>query len=238
MPKAQPKPPPTPGSLITNSKLRGEWAELRFMTRVAEHGIMISKPWGDSARYDLMIEHHGRVLRIQVKSTMRIVRGCYRCHLPTAAPTTKLSSRAKSRACPERTPSANERESNGDLPSFSGPPQLSIRHPEATALSSPKHPGARAKPRALCEAIIRASGAHPNWRINHQPTTRTRSISSPPTSSHSTCGTSSPPQSPPASTDTSPCPHIARATNTSLTWKPGICCCKSPPPCHPDRSEA
>jgi hypothetical protein len=101
---------------------------------------MISKPWGDSARYDLMIEHHGRVLRIQVKSTMRIVRGCYRCHLPT--PATKLSSRAQSRACPERTPSANEGESNGDLLSFSEPPQMSNCHPEATALSSPKNPGA------------------------------------------------------------------------------------------------
>ena len=84
--KTQPKPPPTPGGLIRNSKLRGEWAELRFMTRAAEHGGMISKPWGDSARYDLMIEHNGRVLRIQVKSTMRIVRGCYRCHLPTPPP--------------------------------------------------------------------------------------------------------------------------------------------------------
>jgi PD-(D/E)XK endonuclease len=81
--KTKPKPPPTPGAQIKNSKLRGEWAELRFMTRAAERGLMISKPWGDSARYDLMIEHHGRVLRIQVKSTMRIVRGCYRCHLPT-----------------------------------------------------------------------------------------------------------------------------------------------------------
>jgi hypothetical protein len=46
-------------------KLRGEWAELRFMTRAAEHGLMVSKPWGDSAPYDLMVEHHGRVLRIQ-----------------------------------------------------------------------------------------------------------------------------------------------------------------------------
>jgi hypothetical protein len=111
--KTQPKPPPTPGGLIRNSKLRGEWAELRFMTRVAEHGLMISKPWGDSARYDLMIEHHGRVLRIQVKSTMRIVRGCYRCHLPTP------------RAChPEpRAPISN-------------------CHPEATGFSSPKDPGA------------------------------------------------------------------------------------------------
>jgi hypothetical protein len=74
-----------PGSQIKNSKLRGEWAELRFMTRAAEHGIMFSKPWGDSAPYDLMLEHQGRVLRIQVKSTMRKVRGIYRCHVPTAA---------------------------------------------------------------------------------------------------------------------------------------------------------
>jgi hypothetical protein len=48
--KTKPNPPPTPGSQIRNSKLRGEWAELRFMTRAAEHGLMISKPWGDSAR--------------------------------------------------------------------------------------------------------------------------------------------------------------------------------------------
>jgi hypothetical protein len=73
---------PNPGSLIKNSKLRGEWVELRFMTRAAEHGVMVSKPWGDSAPYDFMIEHNGRVLRVQVKSTMRIVRGCYRCHVP------------------------------------------------------------------------------------------------------------------------------------------------------------
>ena len=57
------------GAQIKNSKLRGEWAELRFMSRAAEHGLMLSKPWGDSAPYDVMIEHHGRVLRVQVKST-------------------------------------------------------------------------------------------------------------------------------------------------------------------------
>jgi hypothetical protein len=119
MPKTQPKPPPTPGSLIKNSKLRGEWAELRFMTRAAERGLMISKPWGDSARYDLMIEHHGRVLRIQVKSTMRIVRGCYRCHLPT--------------------PNCH---AGGRRPT---PPNC---HPEATSFSSPKYPGAPREPSA------------------------------------------------------------------------------------------
>jgi hypothetical protein len=71
-----------PGSRIRNSKLRGEWAELRFMTRAAEHGLMVSRPWGDSAPYDVMVERQGRVLLVQIKSTMRIVRGAYRCHLP------------------------------------------------------------------------------------------------------------------------------------------------------------
>jgi hypothetical protein len=74
----------TNGTHIQNSKLRGEWAELRFMTRAAEHGIMVSRPWGDSAPYDLMLERNGRVLLVQVKSTMRIVRGIYRCHVPYA----------------------------------------------------------------------------------------------------------------------------------------------------------
>jgi hypothetical protein len=70
-----------PGTLIRNSKLRGEWAELRFMARAAEHGLMVSRPWGESAPYDVMVERHGRILRVQIKSTMRIVRGAYRCHL-------------------------------------------------------------------------------------------------------------------------------------------------------------
>ena len=64
-----------------NHKLRGEWAELRFMTRAAEHGLMVSKPWGDSAPYDLMVEHHGRVLRIQVKSTECRRDNCFKCHV-------------------------------------------------------------------------------------------------------------------------------------------------------------
>ena len=49
-------------------KLRGEWAELRFMTRAAEMGFRITKPWGDSASYDVIVEHEGRFARVQVKS--------------------------------------------------------------------------------------------------------------------------------------------------------------------------
>jgi hypothetical protein len=54
---------------IPHAKLRGEWAELRFMARAAEHGLIITKPWGDSARYDFAVDHHGHFLRVQVKCT-------------------------------------------------------------------------------------------------------------------------------------------------------------------------
>jgi len=69
------------GSHIKNSKLRGEWAEMRFMARAAEHGLMVSKPWGDSAPYDFMVERHGRVLRIQVKCTRCQHHKGYKCHI-------------------------------------------------------------------------------------------------------------------------------------------------------------
>jgi hypothetical protein len=50
-------------------KLRGEWAELLFMTRASEHGLRVIKPWGDSSRYDCVVETRGSFLRVQVKST-------------------------------------------------------------------------------------------------------------------------------------------------------------------------
>ncbi len=50
-------------------KRRGEWVELIFMMRGAELGFNVSKPWGDSARYDVSVEDDGRFRRVQVKST-------------------------------------------------------------------------------------------------------------------------------------------------------------------------
>ena len=70
-----------PGMLIRHAKARGEWAELRFMTRATELGLRVTKPWGDNAPYDLAVETHGRFLRVQVKCT-RFRRGrSYKCHL-------------------------------------------------------------------------------------------------------------------------------------------------------------
>ena len=58
------------GMNIKHPKLRGEWAELRFMARAAEHGLQVTKPWGETARYDFAVEYEARFVRVQVKSTM------------------------------------------------------------------------------------------------------------------------------------------------------------------------
>jgi hypothetical protein len=66
---------------IPHAKLRGEWAELRFMSRAAEHGLCVAKPWGDSARYDFAVEHQGHFLRVQVKCTQSRRWNSYVCNV-------------------------------------------------------------------------------------------------------------------------------------------------------------
>ena len=70
-----------PGMLIRHHKARGEWAELRFMTRATELGLRVTKPWGDNAPYDFAVESNGRFFRIQVKCTRQKRWNSYRCHL-------------------------------------------------------------------------------------------------------------------------------------------------------------
>lgn len=62
-------------------KRRGEWAELKFMTAAAEHGLCVTKPWGDSSQFDFVVEHQGRLSRVQVKSTTHRNHGSYTCRL-------------------------------------------------------------------------------------------------------------------------------------------------------------
>lgn len=64
---------------IQHPKLRGEWAELRFMARAAEHGLCVAKPWGDTAPYDFAVEHNGHFLRVQVKCTKYKRSRSYEC---------------------------------------------------------------------------------------------------------------------------------------------------------------
>jgi hypothetical protein len=60
---------------IKGCKERGEWAELCFMARAAGLGLGVLKPYGDSGRYDVAVENGGRILRVQVKSTIYCRRG-------------------------------------------------------------------------------------------------------------------------------------------------------------------
>ncbi len=59
---------------------------MRFMARAAEEGFRVSKPWGDSARYDFAVEENGRFLRIQVKSTIFRSGSGYACSIQRAGP--------------------------------------------------------------------------------------------------------------------------------------------------------
>ena len=55
--------------MIKHPKRRGEWVELQFMSRATHLGFTVSKPWGDSTRYDFIVEYKGHCVRVQVKST-------------------------------------------------------------------------------------------------------------------------------------------------------------------------
>jgi hypothetical protein len=46
---------------INHPKLRGEWAELCFMTRAAEHGLRVTKPGGETAQCDFAVEYEEEV---------------------------------------------------------------------------------------------------------------------------------------------------------------------------------
>ncbi len=68
-------------AFIAGCKERGEWAELCFMARAVERGMAVSRPYGDSTRYDVGVEHEGRFSRVQVKSTTFCRNGSYTVNL-------------------------------------------------------------------------------------------------------------------------------------------------------------
>jgi hypothetical protein len=70
--------------IIKDAKHRGEWTELNFMSRITERGFNVSKPWGDSCRYDVAVERGGHFLRVQVKSTIARQDGGYVCSVKSS----------------------------------------------------------------------------------------------------------------------------------------------------------
>ncbi len=58
-------------------KARGELAEARFLAKAMELGFTVSKPFGDNARYDFILDCDGRISRVQVKSAWIRRNHCY-----------------------------------------------------------------------------------------------------------------------------------------------------------------
>jgi hypothetical protein len=65
--------------IIQDKKLRGEWAEMQFMARAAEHGLPVSKPWGEMTRFDFVVGTPRHFASVQVKSTAYKVDTGYSC---------------------------------------------------------------------------------------------------------------------------------------------------------------
>jgi PD-(D/E)XK nuclease superfamily protein len=68
---------------------QGVFAELCFMAKAASKGFRVSMPIGDS-RYDVGVEVGGRILRVQVKSTMYRRRGMHSYSLNVMGPGRKM----------------------------------------------------------------------------------------------------------------------------------------------------
>jgi hypothetical protein len=56
--------------IIRDNKKRGEWAESVFVARASECGLEISKPFGESGRFDCVVGGPGKFVAVQVKCTI------------------------------------------------------------------------------------------------------------------------------------------------------------------------
>jgi hypothetical protein len=52
-----------------NSKRTGELAEAAFLHKAVGMGFRVTKPWGDSERYDFVLDSGRRLWRVQIKCT-------------------------------------------------------------------------------------------------------------------------------------------------------------------------
>ncbi|MFZ0774846.1 MAG: group I intron-associated PD-(D/E)XK endonuclease [Candidatus Sulfotelmatobacter sp.] len=79
------RPQPHPAQVITihavaspTRKRRGEAAEAAFLARATHLGFSVCIPWGDSDRYDSVVELDRGFLRVQVKSATGYAESRYR----------------------------------------------------------------------------------------------------------------------------------------------------------------
>ncbi len=60
-----------------NTKRTGELAEAAFLLKAESLGLRVAKPWGDSERYDFVLDCGGHLWRVQVKCTETVNAGGY-----------------------------------------------------------------------------------------------------------------------------------------------------------------
>ncbi len=72
------------------AKMKGEYAELQFMSRALSLGLRVGRIYGDSSRYDFLVDAAGRLSRVQVKSVWRRQGGTYRISAQRGAPLGKV----------------------------------------------------------------------------------------------------------------------------------------------------
>ena len=70
--------PPSASGRQPTPKRQGELAELCFAHRAARLGLVVSKPYGDCAPYDFVVDGAGNLRRVQVKSVSVPDRSAYR----------------------------------------------------------------------------------------------------------------------------------------------------------------
>jgi hypothetical protein len=60
---------PTNDAAPRNSKRTGELSEAAFLHKAVGLGFRVTKPWGDSERYDFVLDSGKRLWRVQIKCT-------------------------------------------------------------------------------------------------------------------------------------------------------------------------
>src|SRR5205807_7693933 len=70
--------PAFPAITTLHCKTRGEIAEALFIALATALGFVVSRPFGENCRYDFILDWHGRLSRVQLKSAWtRDPRGLY-----------------------------------------------------------------------------------------------------------------------------------------------------------------
>src|SRR5207249_4413286 len=73
-------------------KIIGEWVECEFLARAAQHGLVVSKPYGDSAPFDFVVGGRQPLHRVQVRGTSHLTNGrCYICRITHGYPPVRYS---------------------------------------------------------------------------------------------------------------------------------------------------